>query len=88
MRKPKMILFDYGQTLVAEDSFDGVKGTVEVMRHAIQNKYNMTPEQIQQEANAINRELKRFDPAARAQNIVEIPNTGDGSPNTGDGSVC
>lgn len=38
MRMPQMILFDYGQTLVAEDSFDGVKGTVEVMRHAIQNK--------------------------------------------------
>ena len=80
MRKPKMILFDYGQifdygqTLVAEDRFDGVKGTAEVMRHAIQNKYNMTSERIQQEADAINRELKRFDPAARAQNIVEIPN--------------
>ena len=74
MRKPKMILFDYGQTLVAEDGFDGVKGTIAVMRHAIQNKYNMTPERIQQEANAINRELKRFDPKARAQNIVEIPN--------------
>ena len=24
MRKPKMVLFDYGQTLVAEDGFDGV----------------------------------------------------------------
>ena len=42
-----MILFDYGQTLVAEDGFDGVKVTIEVMRHAIQNKYNMTPERIQ-----------------------------------------
>lgn len=25
---------------MAEDDFDGVKGTIEVMRHAIQNKYN------------------------------------------------
>ncbi len=27
MKIPKMILFDYGQTLIAEQKFDGVKGT-------------------------------------------------------------
>ena len=27
MKKLKMILFDYGQTLVDEQLFDGVKGT-------------------------------------------------------------
>lgn len=27
MDTPKMILFDYGQTLVAEPKLDGVKGT-------------------------------------------------------------
>ena len=74
MKKPKMILFDYGQTLVAEERFDGMKGSAEILRHATQNKYNLTPEQLQQEANAINRELKRFDPATRGQNLVEIPN--------------
>lgn len=74
MNKPKMILFDYGQTLVAEEPFDGVKGSYAVLQHAIENKYNLTPEQVQQEANTINRELKRFDPASRAQNTVEIPN--------------
>lgn len=74
MKKPKMILFDYGQTLVAEERFDGVKGSAEILRHAAQNKYDLTPEQLQQEAGAINRELKRFDPATRAQNVVEIPN--------------
>ena len=30
IRLPKMILFDYGQTLVNERKFDGVKGTEEV----------------------------------------------------------
>ena len=74
MNKPKMILFDYGQTLVAEERFDGIKGTTAVLKHAFENKYNLTPEQVQQEANAINTELKRFDPVARAQNTVEIPN--------------
>jgi hypothetical protein len=39
MTKPKMLLFDYGQTLVAEAPFDGVKGTAAVMRHAVRNKY-------------------------------------------------
>ncbi len=74
MNKPKMILFDYGQTLVAEEPFDGIKGTTAVLKHAIENKYNLTPEQVQTEANKINTELKRFDPVARAQNTVEIPN--------------
>lgn len=69
-----MIIFDYGQTLVAEEKFDGVKGTAAVLKHAVENKYNLTPEQVQEEANSINQELKRFDPVARVQNTVEIPN--------------
>ncbi len=27
MKLPEMILFDYGQTLVNEQKFDGIKGT-------------------------------------------------------------
>ena len=38
MKKPQMILFDYGQTLVNEASFDGVKGTAAVMKYAVANK--------------------------------------------------
>lgn len=74
MKKPKMILFDYGQTLAAEEKFDGVKGTAAVMQYASENRYGLTPEQVQQEADAINRELGRSDPVLRAQNVVEIPN--------------
>lgn len=40
MKKPKMILFDYGQTLVKEQLFDGVKGTEAVLKYATKNKYN------------------------------------------------
>lgn len=29
-----MILFDYGQTLIAEQRFDGIKGTAAVLQHA------------------------------------------------------
>lgn len=32
MKIPKMILFDYGQTLIAEQKFDGVKGTEAVLQ--------------------------------------------------------
>ncbi|WP_026651438.1 hypothetical protein [Butyrivibrio proteoclasticus] len=74
MTKPKMILFDYGQTLVAEERFDGIKGTAAVISHAVENKYNLTAAEVQKEAEAINKELKRFDPIMRAKNTVEIPN--------------
>lgn len=57
MKKPKMILFDYGQTLVSEAGFDGVKGTRAVLEFAVENKYNRTAEEIQREADAVNHEL-------------------------------
>ena len=51
MKIPKMILFDYGQTLVAEQKFDGVKGTAAVLQYAAKNKYNLSAEQVQTKAN-------------------------------------
>ncbi len=75
MKIPKMILFDYGQTLVSEQKFDGVKGTDAVLKYAIKNKYNLTAEQVQAEATAINRELGRFEPEKRHMLQIEVPNT-------------
>lgn len=75
MKIPKMILFDYGQTLVAERRFDGVKGTAAVLRHAVRNKYGLSAEQVQAKADEINQELGRFDPEKRHLNQIEIPNT-------------
>lgn len=74
MQKPKMILFDYGQTLVNEAKFDGVRGTEAVMKHAVHNKYNLTPQDVQNEADRINKELGRFDSATRHLLQVEVPN--------------
>ncbi|MBO4418709.1 MAG: HAD family hydrolase [Oscillospiraceae bacterium] len=73
-QRPEMILFDYGQTLIAEARFDGLRGTAAVMGYAVENKYHLTPEQVQREANVINRELRRSDPAMRAQRTIEVPN--------------
>lgn len=73
-RKPKMILFDYGQTLVNERKFDGVAGCRAVLQYATKNKYNRTAEEVQAAADAINFELGRFDPKRRHLFQVEVPN--------------
>lgn len=67
-----MILFDYGQTLVCEEKFDGIKGTEAVLQYATRNKYNKTAAEIQEAADAVNRELGRFDPLKTVQNWKEL----------------
>ena len=62
---PKMVLFDYGQTLFAEQAFDGVKGTEAVLQYAVKNKYHLSAEQVQARANELNQELGRFLPGTR-----------------------
>lgn len=74
MQKPKMILFDYGQTLINEEKFNGVKGTEAVLRYAVENKYKLSAAQVQEEAEKINKELGRFDPMKRHLLQVEVPN--------------
>lgn len=75
MKLPKMILFDYGQTLVNETWLGGEVGTAAVMKYAAKNKYNLTPAQVQAEADAINKELGRFDPTKRHLAWIEVPNS-------------
>lgn len=75
MKLPKMVLFDYGQTLIAEQKFDGIEGTEAVLQYAVKNKYHLSAEQIQARANEINREFGRFDPEKRHLFQIEIPNT-------------
>ncbi len=72
---PKMILFDYGQTLIAEQKFDGIKGTEAVLQYATRNKYHLSAEQVQARANEINEEFGRFHPEKRHLFQIEIPNT-------------
>ena len=74
MHKPKMILFDYGQTLIAEASFDGIKGTEAVFKYATKNKYNKTAQEIQEFVKELNSELGRFNPQTRHLMQIEIPN--------------
>jgi putative hydrolase of the HAD superfamily len=46
MQKPKMILFDYGFTLVEEKDKDNLKGIRAVMEYAVKNPRRLTPEQV------------------------------------------
>lgn len=46
MNKPKMILFDYGNTLLHEPDFDLMRGTREVFKHVAKNPHNVTVEQL------------------------------------------
>ncbi len=73
MTIPKMILFDYGQTLVSEQ-FDGVRGTEAVLQYAVRNKYQKSAAQVQAAADAMNQELGRFDPKRRHLFQIEVPN--------------
>lgn len=75
MKLPKMILFDYGQTLVNEQEFDGIEGTEAVLKYATVNKYHLSAEQVQQEAATLNQELGRFDPMRQHLAEIEVPNT-------------
>ena len=71
---PRMIIFDYGQTLANEKPFDGVAGGAALLKYATKNKNNYTAEQIQLVADELNRELGRFDPQRRIELTVEVPN--------------
>lgn len=46
MNKPKMILFDYGGTLLYEPGCNFLNGEREVFKHVIKNPRNLTPEQL------------------------------------------
>ena len=74
MNIPKMILFDFGQTLSDEGKFDGVRGSKEILKYAVSNKYHLSPEQLQEKANELNRALGRFSRETRHLLQTEIPN--------------
>lgn len=46
MQKPKMILFDYGDTLLCEPDFDGVRGMQALFPYMTKNSERCTPEDL------------------------------------------
>ena len=74
MKAPKMILFDYGMTLMSEPPYNALAGFTAVMAHATVNKYGYSPEDVLEKAAEINRFIGRGDPATRHLQEVEVPN--------------
>ena len=74
MKAPKMILFDYGMTLIQEPPYNALAGFTAVLAHATANKYGYTPQDVLEKAQEINRFLGRGDPATRHLQEVEVPN--------------
>ena len=46
MKYPKMILFDYGHTLLCEPGWDPVKGNAELLKYAVKNPNHCTIEDV------------------------------------------
>lgn len=53
MNKPKMILFDYGHTLLYEPGFDFLRGQAALFKYIKSNPRNITPEQLNDFAGEI-----------------------------------
>lgn len=74
MNKPKMIIFDYGQTLVNEKPFDALNGTKAVLREAAKNLNCVSAEEIQKLADELNKEVGRYGIEFEKQSVLEIHN--------------
>jgi len=53
MTCPKMIIFDYGHTLLYEPGWDSQRGAIELLKHAVKNKYNITHDDLQVGADMV-----------------------------------
>ena len=53
MKKPQMIFFDYGHTLVYEPEQDYLRGARAVLSHAVKNPEGITPERLNEEWSAL-----------------------------------
>ena len=71
---PKMILFDYGQTLVNEEKFDSIKGDEAVLKLAIKNPNQVSVSELQEKANLISKEIgNALGEEHRSEQLLEIP---------------
>lgn len=74
MNKPKMVIFDYGQTLVNETSFNPLEGTRAVLKEAANNPDNVSAEEVQALAESINGEIGRYGVDIEKQTFLEVHN--------------
>ncbi|GHU70919.1 haloacid dehalogenase [Clostridia bacterium] len=64
MKKPRMIIFDFGHTLLAELGFDSLKGTCALMEYATANPLHLTAEQVNEHTERL-----FFETCAKARDV-------------------
>ena len=74
MKKPKIILFDYGQTLLDEAPFDGIAGTEAVLKLAKKNPLNIAAPELLKFDGELNKEIGRYNPKVEDKYLFEIHN--------------
>lgn len=67
-----MILFDYGQTLIAEESYDGYRGFVALMPYVCSNPCGHTARDVADAEAEIYHALGRDDPEMRIARPLEV----------------
>ncbi len=73
MNKPKMILFDYGQTLVELDkAFRGIEGYKAVLKHAVKNPFQISAKELDRFAGILNKDIGRYQPGIEQTNSIEV----------------
>lgn len=74
MNPPKMIIFDYGQTLVDEKSFDPLNGTKALLSEDCNNPYNVSAEEINDLAIELDKDISRSGNDPEKHSLLEIHN--------------
>lgn len=72
MQKPKMILFDYGQTLIDEKQFNVLKGDEAVLKITTKNPDRVNAEKLQEQADKIFHEIENIQSIKRDRQLLEI----------------
>ena len=76
VNRPKMILFDYGQTLIYQDYYNSLKGYQAIYQYITSNPENITPEQMNELAKILYENCNiAFDKTSKHEWIIDIKNT-------------
>ena len=57
LKRPSMILFDYGRTILWEPDWDSLRGNRELLKYAVKNPNRCTVEDVQREIDSVFREI-------------------------------
>lgn len=73
MKKPKMVLFDYGQTLICQEPYDSMKGFEAIQRYIIDNPMNITAKDMNELSYKIYKECnKAFGKETKRDWLIDV----------------